>query len=119
MLSQFGFRVLVGLGINNAEGNLVLAAPEHKLQVDLLQGQAAVDEHEQTHQAFPLFAVIVNNSSKLSTVLLAGFGKAVTGKIDQVPAVVNKEVVNELGFTRGSRSFSQLINHFLINDSWY
>ena len=103
-LAQF-----VGLGEDDAEGDAVLAQPFHKLHVYALRLVTDVDEDKEVGHELAFQDVGGNHLFQLVLGFLAALGESVTGKIHQVPLLVDEEVVDEHGLSRHGGCLGQLV----------
>ena len=106
-LLLLGFRELVGLGKDDGERNAVFAQHLDKAQVDLLGFEADVRQHEQEVHLLAFEYVVGDELRKLSALRLRRAGIAVAGQVDEIPRVVDAEMVHQPGFAGCSRHFGQ------------
>ena len=82
--------------------------PVDEVEVDLADVVPAVDQDEQDHQFLRLRDVAFDHPAQAVAAFLGHAGVAVAGQVDQVPAVVDQEMVDELGFPGGGGRLGQL-----------
>lgn len=98
---------LVGLGEHQRERNAALAQPVDELAVDFLRFVAHVDQHENVGKLLAPENVRRYHLLQLVKHRLRTLGKAVTGQIDQIPTVVDDEVVDEKRLAGSGRCLRQ------------
>ena len=91
---EFGLGDLVCLGEDNAEWHLVVAKPLNEAKVVVLRLNALVDEDEGAHQITPAGDVVVDHYAPLLACLFRVLGIAITGKVDEIPRIVDAEMVD-------------------------
>ena len=106
-LFALGFRELVGLGEDDAEGDAVFAQHLDEPQVDLLGFEPDVHQHEQEVHLLALDDVVGDQFRKLAALGFRRAGVAVAGQVDQIPGVVDAEVVYEARLSGRSRHLGQ------------
>ena len=106
-LLLLGLRELVGLGEDDGERDAVLAQHLDEAQVDLLGFEPDVRQHEQEVHLLALENVVGDEFRELSALRLRRAGVAVAGQIDEIPGVVDAEMVHQTGFAGRSRHLGQ------------
>ena len=102
-----GGRLLVHFGEDDAEWHAVLAEPLHEFEVDFLGFVAAVDEDEQVCHLLTPENVAFDDAFEAVAVGFASASVAVAGKIDDIPLVVDEDVVDKHGLTGSRRSHGE------------
>ena len=73
----------------------------------------AVDEHEYIHEIFAFAQVVFDHLCPLPAFRLRYFGKAITGKVYEIPrqviGIFYNEMIDELRFAGSAGSFGQLM----------
>ena len=106
-LFALGFRELVGFGENDAERYAVFAQHVDEPEVDALGLEADVRQHEQEVHLLALDDVVGDQFRKLAALCFRRAGVAVAGQVDQIPGIVDAEVVDEPRLAGCSRDFGQ------------
>lgn len=91
---------LVGLGKDDAERNAALAQPVYKLAVYLLLLVAHIDEHKDISQLLALQNITAYHLFQLLLYGLRTLGETIARKVNQIPFVVDDEVVDKQRLTR-------------------
>ena len=99
---------LVGLGEDDGERHTILPEPLHELQVNALRLMATVEQDEEARELLATEDVRFDDLPQPVTVLATASGVTVSGQVDQVPAVVDDEMVDELRLTGLLRRHGQL-----------
>ena len=94
----FGFAELVGFGEHNAEGHAVFAKPVDELHVDFLRSVTGIDEHEKVGQLLAVENVVFDDSAEFFAGRFVSLSIAIAGEVDDIPTVVDEEVVDEHRF---------------------
>lgn len=76
-------------------------------QVYLLWGDAAVDEEKKIKERLALPDVSVNHALEFLLHDLAALREAVAGEVDEIPLLVDEEMVDEDGLSRRERSLGE------------
>ena len=97
----------IGFGEYEAEGDLPFAQFIDEFKVVLLGTVAAVDEDENCHQVFPFAKIIFDHFLPFLPTADRDFGKTVTGEIDNIPFIVDIEMIDELCLTRRAGGLGQ------------
>ncbi len=92
---------LSAFGENDGKGYAVLAQPFCKLEVDGLRLMAAVDEDKEAGHLLALQYIGLYDALNLFLPFLSAFGIAVSRKVDDVPVLVDQEMIDEHGLSRG------------------
>ncbi len=100
-------RQFVGFGKDDAERNDLPAEHFDKAQVDLLGLQSGIDQHEQEVHPFASEYVVGDDFGELVALGFRCAGVTVTGQIDQIPTVVDAEMVDKPRLARGAGNFGQ------------
>ena len=90
-----------------AERNAVHAQHFDEAQVDLLGLQSGIDQHEQEVHPFASEYVVGDDFGELVALGFRCAGVTVTGQIDQIPTVVDAEMVDKPRLARGAGNFGQ------------
>ena len=106
-LLTLGFREFVGLGKDDAERNTVLAEHLDEPQVDLLGFEADVHQHEQEVHFLAFEHVVGDQLRKFAALRLRRAGISVARQVDQIPGVVDAEMVYQARFPGRSRYLGQ------------
>lgn len=101
------FREFVGLGEYHGERNAVHAEHFDELQVDLLGFEPNVRQYEQEVHLLALEHIVGDDFGELAAFGFRRAGVSVSGQIDQIPCVVDPEVVDEPCLAGRSRYFGQ------------
>ena len=101
--SQFAALQLVGFGEDDGEGDAVLAQPFDELQVDGLGFQPAVYQDKETGHLGALQDIAFDDVLDLLLSLETAFCVTVSGQIHNIPVLVDEEVIDQHGFSWGSR----------------
>ena len=91
---------LVGFGENDGKRHSVLAQPFYESEVYGLRFVAAVDEDKEAGHLLALQNVGLYDALNLFLAFLSALGIAVARKIDDVPVLINQEVIDEHGLSR-------------------
>ncbi len=78
-----------------------------EIQVDGLRFESDVDQYEEEMEPFAAEYIIEDDFRELAAGRLRGAGIAVAGQVDQIPTVVDAEMVDKPCFARGSRDLGQ------------
>src|SRR5260221_2287215 len=70
---------------------------------------AAIDEYKNTHKILSFAEIVFDHLLPFFPLTLGDLGEAITGQIDDVPFVVDVEMIDQLGFPGGIGSFGQLV----------
>ena len=100
-------RELVRLGEDDAERNAVFAQQPDEPQIDRLRFEPRVDQHEEEVHLLRPEHVVGDEFREFAPFALRDAGVAVARQVDQIPAVVDQEMVDEPCLTRRSRYFGQ------------
>ena len=104
---QLATSVLVGFCEDDGERNAVFAEETYELEVDVLGFVARVYEQEQTCKVLALTNVALYHARKF---LLLGFAAAciaIAWKVDEIPRLVDEEVVYQQRLARHRRCFGK------------
>ena len=99
---------LVGLGEDDGEGHSILAQPFDELKVYGQWLVAYVDEQEEVGHLFSSEDVALDDLREFVFGLLAALRVAIAGKVDEIPGLVDEEVVDEHRLARSGRGHGQL-----------
>ena len=89
-----GFRELVGLREDDAERDAVFAEQLDEPQVDALRFEPDVYQNEQKVKPFASENVIRDDLREIVARRFRGAGIAVPGQVDQIPSVVDLEMID-------------------------
>ena len=103
------FAEFVKLGKHYAERHAVLAEPLHKLQVNLLWLESAVDKHKEVGHLLTLEHIVLDNALELLAAVFAAAGITIAWQVNDVPLVVDEEVVYKQRLARSGRCLSQAL----------
>ena len=98
---------LVGLGEDDAEGHATLAQPVYELTVNLLLVVAHVDKYKNVSQLWTLQNIAGNHLLQLFLYGLRTLGEAIARQVDQIPLVVDDEMVDKQGLSRCGRCLGE------------
>ncbi len=101
------FRQFVRFREYDAERDAVLTEHLDEIQVDGLRFESDVDQYEEEMEPFAAEYIIEDDFRELAAGRLRGAGIAVAGQVDQIPTVVDAEMVDKPCFARGSRDLGQ------------
>lgn len=90
----------VGFGENDGEGYSVLAQPFYESEVYGLRLVTAVDEDKEAGHLLALQNVGLYDALNLFLAFLSALGIAVARKVDDVPVLINQEMIDEHGLSR-------------------
>ena len=99
---------LVGLGEDDGEGHSILAQPFDELEVYGQWLVAYVDEQEEVGHLFASEDVVLDDLRELVLGLLAALRVAIAGKVDEIPGLIDEEMVDEHCLARCGRGHGQL-----------
>ena len=88
----------VGFGENDGEGYSVLAQPFYESEVYGLRLVTAVDEDKEAGHLLALQNVGLYDALNLFLAFLSALGIAVARKVDDVPVLINQEMIDEMVF---------------------
>ena len=86
---------LVGLGEDDGEGHSILAQPFDELEVYGQWLVAYVDEQEEVGHLFASEDVALDDLRELVLGLLAALRVAIAWKVDEIPGLIDEEMVDE------------------------
>ena len=101
--------LFICLGEDDAKRDLPLAQPIDEFEVILLGAVAAVDKDENGHQVFAFAEVILDHFFPFFPAGQGNLGEAITGKVDDIPFVVDVEMIDQLGLTGGTGGLGQFL----------
>ena len=101
--------LLVGLGEDETKGDAPLAQLVDKFQIDLLRRMPAIDKDEDADEVLPFAQIIFDHLFPLFTLVLGDFGEAITREVDDIPGIVDVEMVDQLRLTGRTGGLGQLI----------
>ena len=90
---------LVGFGENDGKRHSVLAQPFYKGKVDGLRLMAAVDEDKEAGHLLALQDIGLYDALNLLLSFLSASGVAIAGKVDDIPVLVDQEMIDEHCFS--------------------
>ena len=96
---QFGRAEFVGFGKDNGKGDAVLTQPFDELKVNALRFVSAVEQEEQAGHLHAVQDVVFNNLSDLLLLFFPALGISVSWKIDQIPFLIDEEMIDEQSLT--------------------
>lgn len=109
-LGKLGLTQLISLGENQTKGHLRLPQPLYEFEVDLLWLMSTIYKHKKVSQTGAFQNIIFYDLLKGLTRLLAHFGVSVARQVDQVPKVVDLEMIDQLSLSRPTRSLGQTLS---------
>ena len=96
---------------NQTERHAVFAKPSDKLQIDSLRSMARVDEYKKIGHLLARQDVAANHSLQPIARIFAASGIAIAGEVDDVPTVVDDEMIDEHRLAgrrrRGGKAFAR------------
>ena len=98
---------LVAFGEDDPERNAVFAEQAHEIEVDLLWFEARIDQHEEEIHLLALEDVVEDQLRELFALPFRDARVTVAGQVDQVPAAVDQEMVDQPCFAGSGRDFGQ------------
>ena len=101
--------LLVRLGEDETKGDAPLAQLVDKFQIDLLRRMPAIDKDEDADEVLPFAQIIFDHLFPLFTLVLGDFGEAITGEVDDIPGIVDVEMVDQLRLTGRTGGLGQFI----------
>ena len=105
--AEYGCAGFVRLGEDDAERDAVLAQPFDELHVYLLWLVAGVYQDEQVGHLFPPQDIGRDDALQFFLLFLSYFRIAVPREVHEKPLLVDKEMVDEQGLSRGGRGLGQ------------
>ena len=88
--------LFICLGEDEAKWDLPLAQPIDEFEVIFLGAVAAVDKDENIHQVFAFAKIILDHFLPFFPAGQGNLGEAITGKVDDIPFVVDREMIDQL-----------------------
>ena len=101
--------LLVGLGEDKYKRDLPLPKAVDKIQIDLLRGMPTVYQHEYVGKVRTLAQVVFDHLLPFLPLSLRHLCKTITGKVDDVPFIVDVEMIDQLCFAGSTGGLGQLI----------
>jgi len=101
--------LLIRFGEDQAKRDLPLAQLIDKFEIIFLRAVPTVDEDENSHQVFAFAKVILDHFLPFFPAGQGNLCKAIAGQIDDIPLVVDIEMIDQLGFAGGAGGLGQLV----------
>ena len=72
----------------------------HKFEIHFLRRETRVDQGKHPLQRGALAEIIAHGGVKFNAISFGNLGVTVAGEVDETPRVVDREKIDQLGFTR-------------------
>src|SRR5687767_549435 len=98
MQVNFSGTELICFRKNDTQRNLMMPGPFDKTFIDSLWIEADINQHKQEMEVFTFEYIVIDDCSKTLPEVFAHAGIPVSGKVDQVPGLIDNKVIDCLGF---------------------
>ena len=109
VLPEPGPADLIRFGEYQGERDPVAAKEAKELPVGFLHLQTCIDQEKQADQVFSFQYIIPDHLHHLLPLGTGHSGITVPWQVNQVPFVIDQEMIDQLGFPRGRGCFCQLV----------
>jgi hypothetical protein len=101
--------LFVGFCKYETKWDLPFAELIDEFQVDPLGGMTAVDEREDHYKVRPFPQVVFDHFFPFLPLRLGAFGKAIAGKVHEVPFVIDRKMIDQLRFAGSAGCLGQFV----------
>ena len=101
---------LIGFCKDDGERDAIFAKELDKGEVDFLGRDARIDQNEDVGQLFAFEHIVGGHFLPKGAVVAGSARIAIAREIDEIPLLVDEEMVDELGFAGASACFSEVLH---------